>query len=168
MAEKPAPLPSNYKHIVRIANIDIPGEKPIRIALCKIKGIGLNFADATCIIANIDRQKKTGTLSDEEVVRLNDIVANPAKNGFPTWMLNRRRDYTTGETSHLLTGSLIFTHDNDLKRLKKIRSYRGVRHMKGLTVRGQRTKSNFRKNKGKVVAVAKKKEAAASADKGKK
>ena len=62
-----------------------------------------------------------------------------------------------GKDFHLLTGNLSFAEENDVKRLKKIRSYRGIRHGQGLPVRGQKTKANFRKNKGKVsLGVAKK------------
>ncbi len=68
-------------------------------------------------------------------------------------MLNRRRDYETNENKHLVTGDIKFVQDNDIKRLKKIKTYKGVRHILELPVRGQRTKSNFRKNKGKVLGV---------------
>jgi len=72
-------------------------------------------------------------------------------------MLNRRKDYETGEDKHLLSSDLAFTKDNDIKMLKKIKSYKGMRHAFGLPVRGQRTRSNFRRNKGKVTGVQKKK-----------
>ena len=147
---------SNYKHIVRIANVDVPGDKPVRISLTKIKGVGINFADVACTLAGIEKQTKTGTLSDEQIAKLNDVVNNPSESGFPDWMLNRRKDYETGEHKHILTGTLNFVKDNDLKRLKKIKTLRGMRHQKGLPVRGQRTRSNFRKSKGKVVGVKKK------------
>ena len=71
-------------------------------------------------------------------------------------MVNHRKEYESGEDKHLITGTLNFTKDNDLKRLKKIKCLRGARHQKGLPVRGQRTRSNFRKSKGKVVGVKKK------------
>ena len=156
--------PSNFKHIVRIANVDIPGDKELRIALTSIKGIGYNFAHALCAAASILKTTKAGYLADDDIKRLNEVVNNPLKHGIPQWMLNRKKDYDTGEDKHLLTGTLTFVHENDLKRLKRIRTLRGVRHSKGLTVRGQRTKSNFRKNKGKVIAVQKK---AAPASEGK-
>lgn len=159
MAEKQ----ENFKHIVRIANVDIPGEKSIRYALTKIKGIGVNFSDAVCLISSIDKSIKAGNLSDKQIEKLNQVVNNPQSHGMPSWMLNRRKDYETGEDKHLLTGTLNFIQDNDLKRLKKIKSLRGIRHQAGQPVRGQRTKSHFRKNKGKVVGVAKKKIAPAAA-----
>ncbi|MDP3989846.1 MAG: 30S ribosomal protein S13 [archaeon] len=154
MAEQPK---ENFKYIVRIANVDIPGEKQVRIALTKIKGIGTNLADVLCTLAGINKSAKTGNLSDKDIASLNTIVSDPLKHGLPTWFVNRRKDYETGETTHLITGKLQFTQDNDLKRLKKIKTLRGARHQKGLTVRGQRTRSNFRKSKGKVIGVKKKK-----------
>ena len=147
----------NFKYIVRVANVDIPGEKPIRIALTKIKGIGINLASVVCTLAGVNKTVKTGNLSDKDVVSLNSVVSNPLKHGLPTWFVNRQKDFETGETNHLLTGKLQYTQENDLKRLKKIKTLRGVRHQKGLTVRGQRTRSNFRKSKGKVIGVSKKK-----------
>jgi small subunit ribosomal protein S13 len=159
----------NYKHIVRVANVDLPGEKTLRIALADIKGIGINFADAVCNAAGIDKNVRTGHLTDEQVKRLNEFVNNPGKYDLPTWLFNRRKDYETSENIHVLSGTLHFVHENDLKRLKKIKTLRGARHIKGLPVRGQRTRSNFRRNKGKVVGVAKKKAepgAAAKKDEG--
>ncbi len=155
--------PPNFRHIVRIANVDVPGEKAIRFALTNIKGVGLRFADVACSLANIQREVKAGVLTPEQVSKLDKIVTNPLANGFPGWMVNRRKDYDSGEDKHLVTGSLNFVQDNDLKRLKKIKSYRGIRHIHGQPVRGQRTRANFRRNKGKVVGVSKKKVAPGAA-----
>src|SRR3989344_1715028 len=132
----------NFKYILRVANVDIQGNRPINIALTQIKGIGINLSNIICICANIERAEKAGNLNDEQVKKLNQVVENLADHGLPSWLFNRRRDYDT---------------ENDIKRLKKIKSLKGIRHGKGLPVRGQRTKSHFRKNKGKVVGVAKKK-----------
>ena len=121
--------------------------------------ISLSIAAAS-IIAKVARDHKTGNLTSEEVEKINAIISNPSQYGVPAWMLNHRKDFETGEDKHYLSGNLHFVQENDLKRLKKIRSLRGIRHIRGLPVRGQRTRSNFRKGKGKVVGVAKKKEAA--------
>src|SRR3989344_7800910 len=158
----------NFKHIVRVANVDIQGNRPTRIALTQIKGIGINLADIICTCAGIDKTEKAGDLKEEEVKKLNQVVDNLAEQGIPAWIFNRRKDYDTGKDMHLLTGNISFYRENDIKRLKKIKSLKGLRHQKGLPVRGQRTKSHFRKNKGKVVGVAKKKAAPAAEDKGKK
>ena len=84
-----------------------------------------------------------------EVKKLDNVIADPAKAGAPTWMLNRRKDYEDGSDKHVITGDLKFALENDIKRLKRIKSYIGMRHGVGLPVRGQRTKSNLRRNKGK-------------------
>lgn len=157
MADIAAPQPP-YHHIVRIVNVDIPGDKQIAHALTKIKGIGKNFAHAICMVAGISQQLKTGNMSDQQIELLNKVVSQPQSHGIPKWMFNRKKDYESGEDRHILTGDLQFTIDNDLKRLKKIKTYRGLRHQKGQPVRGQRTRSNFRKNKGKVVGVKKQKQ----------
>jgi len=146
----------NFRHIVRVVNVDIPGEKPVSISLTKIKGMGTNFARVICKLAGIDAYKKTGYLEDSEIEKLNEVSKDPIKAGVPKWMFNRKKDYETGEDKHLLTATLSFTQDNDLKRLKKTKTLRGMRHQKKLPVRGQRTRSNFRRSKGKVVGVKRK------------
>ncbi len=163
MAEK---QPDNFKHIVRIANVDVPGEKQIRWALTNIRGIGINFADAVCAAVKVKREAKTGYLTDEEIKLLDKAVLNPAQCGIPSWMYNRKKDMETGEDKHVIMGTLTFVQDNDIKILKKIKCYRGIRHIQGQPVRGQRTRSNFRKAKGKVVGVAKKKVAPGTETKG--
>ena len=140
----------DFRHIVRVVNTDLKGEKSVLMALQKIKGIGYMFSNFICFSAKVDPTKITGKLSNDEVTKLEDVIKNPAKYNCPSWMMNRRKDYNTGEDMHLLNVDLNLTVDDDLKRMKKIRSYRGVRHMLGQPVRGQRTKSNFRANKGKV------------------
>lgn len=150
----------NFKYFVRIANTDLDGNKFIGNALKKIKGVGFMFSNMVCNIAGVDKTIKVGYLDDEIIKKLDDILNNPSKYNAPNWMLNRRKNYEDGKDYHAITGNLSFAEENDIKMMKKIRSYRGVRHGLGLPVRGQRTKSNFRKNKGKVsLGVTKKKEA---------
>ncbi len=143
-----------FKHLVRIANTDIKGEKAILYALKKIKGVGVMYANMACYNAGIDKTKKAGELTAEEIKVLESALLNPEA---PAWMLNRRKDPETGEDKHLIGSNLIFTKDNDIKSMKKIKSYRGVRHIQRLPSRGQRTKSNFRRNKGKAVSGLKRK-----------
>ncbi len=153
---------ANFRHLVRVANVDLQGAKQIRLALTQIKGVGINFADAICKVAGVDQRAKTGYLSLDQVAKLEKILNAPRASGFPDWMLNRRKDFETNETKHLITGTLTFVRDNDIKRLKKIKNLKGMRHSLGLPVRGQKTKAHFRKNKGKVVGVTKKKVASAA------
>jgi len=149
-----------YKHIVRIANTDLDGSKLLIQALQKIKGVSVMYANAICALSQVNKLKKTGNLEQKEITALEKTISSPLQSGMPIWMLNRRHDYETGADMHLLTSDLMFTKDNDIKRMKKTKSYKGLRHQWGLTVRGQRTKSNFRKNKGKVQGIGKKKGAA--------
>ena len=140
----------NFKYFVRIANTDLEGNKSIGNALKKIKGVSFMFSNMMCNLAGVDKTAKAGYLKDEEVEKLDDVLNNPLKYNVPSWMLNRRKNYEDGKDYHIVTGNLSFAEETDVKRMKKIRSYRGVRHGIGLPVRGQRTKSNFRKNKGKA------------------
>jgi len=145
------------KYIVRIHNTDVDGEKSLSRALHKIKGISVMFSNAICFVSKIDPAKKAGLLSDDEVKKLNEIIADPLKAGIPLWMLNRRKDPADGTDNHILTSDLDFTKANDIKLMQKIRCYKGVRHSSRLPVRGQKTRSNFRKNKGKAASVYKSK-----------
>lgn len=145
------------KHIIRVANTDLIGKKAIGVAMKKIPGIDVMFSNMVCKIANVDINKKAGLLNTNEVTRINEVIANPEKYNVPSWMMNRRKDYETGKDKHIITGDLQYIKQQDLRRLKKIKSYRGLRHQAGLPLRGQRTKSNFRRNKGKAVGVKRRK-----------
>jgi len=138
-------MEEDFKHMVRIARKDVDGNKTIINALTDIKGMGKALSGAICTPMEFDPHQKIGTLSDEEVLRLEEAVKNPQNSKIPEWMLNRRNDYETGETTHLIESDLVMRLRDDLNRMKKTRSYKGRRHEVGLPVRGQRTKSTFRK-----------------------
>ena len=138
------------KHLVRVMNTDLIGSQNINVALTKIKGVGRTFANAICVVADMPRNLKAGKLVETQIQQINSIVTNPLKFNIPSWMLNRRKDYETGADLHITKSDLDFTQGNDIKRLKMIKCYRGFRHHLGLPCRGQRTKSNFRRNKGKT------------------
>lgn len=142
-----------FKHIVRIANTDLNGNKKVVDGLRKVKGISFMFSNMICSLANINKHEKIGNLSESDINKLDEAIRNPLKFDAPVWMLNRRREYETNDNLHLVAADVKFVQDNDIKIMKKIKSYRGVRHILGLPVRGQRTKSNFRRNKGKVLGV---------------
>ena len=146
----------DFKHIVRIANTDLDGKKPILHAMKKIKGVSFMFSNMVCNLTGIDKHKTTGELSGEEEKKLNDFLEDPVKHSVPSWMLNRRRDLATGADMHIVGADLKYQTQNDIKLMKKIKCYKGVRHSAGLPARGQRTKSNFRKNKGKAQSVKRK------------
>jgi small subunit ribosomal protein S13 len=146
-----------YRHIVRVVNTDLDGAKALIRALRKIRGISYMMANTVCGLSGIDPFMKAGNLTETHVNKLNEVIKDPLKHGAPIWMINRRKDYETGEDSHLVETDLKFIQENDIKRLKKTKSNRGLRHQWKLPVRGQRTKSNFRRNKGKGMGVKRKK-----------
>jgi small subunit ribosomal protein S13 len=152
MAEQPK---QELKYFVRIANTDLDGNKPVNHALIKIKGISYMFSNAICNAAGLQKTKKIGYISDDEAARIDEVIKDPAKFKLPAWLFNRKGDPEDNVSKHLIGSNLTFIQDNDVKMMKKIKSYKGIRHILGQPVRGQRTKSNFRKNKGKVMGVNK-------------
>ncbi len=144
-------MPEEFKHIVRLAGKDLPGEKQIQLALADLKGVNLTFARAVTYTADIDPFKKLGNLNKDKVERLEQVLKNPAEHGMPNWMLNRRKDYDTGKDVHLLGADVAMVTRTDIGRERRIRSRRGIRHELGLPVRGQRTRTTGRK--GLVVGV---------------
>jgi len=138
-------MEEDFKHMIRIARKDINGNKTIQNALADIKGVGKALSRAIGINMGFDLNQKIGYLSDDEVNKIEEDIRDPKSLDIPDWMLNRRSDYETGETGHLIESDLMMTLREDLNRMKKTRSYKGRRHEVGLPVRGQRTKSTFRK-----------------------
>ncbi len=132
--------------IIRFMETDIDSSLRIDRALMKIKGISFSFAHAVVGALQL-HGKRMEELTDEEMKRLEDCIMNPKKYGIPAFMLNHQKEFHTGEDMHLTVSKLAIKLREDTMRLKRIRSYRGIRHELGLPVRGQRTKSTFRKNK---------------------
>ena len=144
----------DFQYIVRIADSNIDGNYRVTYGLSHIKGIGIRVAAQVTRAAQIPNSKKIGDLSDEEIKTLAGLIEE-IPDRVPTWMLNRRNDYETGEDIHLYSTELNLQYRDDINRLKKIRCYRGIRHETGKKVRGQRTRSNGRK--GLAVGVTRKK-----------
>lgn len=133
----------DFKYIVRLAGTDLDGEQQVRTALTNLKGLGNRTATIVADAADLDRDRKLGTLTDEEADQLRQAV-DDLEDEVPTWLLNRRDDVETGDNEHIVAGDIEMRKREDLNRLKKIRCYRGVRHEQGQKVRGQRTRSNGR------------------------
>ncbi len=143
-----------YKErVIRILSKDIEGGMSIYVGLSKIKGISWALANALCKVLGIDKRRKIGSLTNEEIQKITEFAKNPK---IPNYLLNRRKDFETGEDKHLTGGDMELQKEVDIKRLKKIKSYKGYRHSSGLPVRGQRTKSNFRNNRRKGAGIKKK------------
>jgi small subunit ribosomal protein S13 len=151
----------NFKGILRLANTDIDGNRKLYDALRTIKGVSFSLANAICGVVDIDRTKKAGNLLPDEIKKINDAIEK-VNEKIPTWLLNRRRNPEDGSDKHLIAADLTFAQENDVRMMMHVRSYKGVRHAAGAPVRGQKTRSNFRRNKGKVIGVIKRKMAATS------
>lgn len=143
--------------IVRIGEIDVKGNMTLLHALVNIKGISFSFANAICNILNLEQHSKIGTYSKEDIKKIEEIIKNPKKFKIPEWVLNRKIDPETGEAIHLTGANLDLQKKFDIRKLKKMKCYRGVRHIQNLPVRGQRTKGAFRR-KGKSVGVVRRKQ----------
>ncbi len=115
------------------------------VGLTQIKGIGYNFATAILDSLKINTNSNIGNLSDSEVQEIEKLISDPIKGNFPIWFLNRRKDIETGANLHLLTSDIPFTLRNDIERERITASWRGYRHLNGLKVRGQRTRTTGRK-----------------------
>ena len=139
--------------IVRIHSKDIEGKMGVYAGLTKIKGISWAFSNALCKKLGIDKKRKVGSLTEEEIKKITEFIKKPS---VPKYLVNRRMDFAEGEDKHLTGSDLELQKDFDVKRLKKIKSYRGLRHSAGLPLRGQRTRSNFRKNRRKGAGIKKK------------
>ena len=146
---------SEIQQIVRIAGTDVKGKKSISEGIKKIKGIGSTMAKAISRVSDLEISRQIGSLDDDEIEALEDIIENPDNYGVPSYMFNRRKDRETGEDKHVLSGDLEMAQEFDIRRMKKINSYKGVRHKRGLPVRGQKTRSSFRS--GEKVGVSRKK-----------
>ena len=117
--------------MARIAGITIPSEKQVQIAITYIYGIGKKHSRDILAAAKIEPTTRVKDLTEAEEQRIRDIID---------------KDYTVeGDLQRLVT--------NNIKRLKDIKSYKGVRHISGLPVNGQRTRTNARTRKGRAVAV---------------
>lgn len=124
--------------MARIAGVNIPKEKRFVIALTYIYGIGSTAANKICQKAKIDLQLRTHQVSEEKIIQVRALLEKEGA---------------------VLEGDLRRKVSADIKRLADISCYRGIRHVKKLPVRGQRTHTNARTRKGKGVAIANKKKA---------
>ena len=144
----------DFKYIIRIANSDVSGEERLGFALTSIRGVGPRISNAIIQKLKLNPEKLAGNLTDKNVDEIENAVQN-INEFVPSWLLNRQKDYDTGENIHPVSIDLKMAHDDDLNRMKKVKSYKGIRHASGHKVRGQRTYSNGRK--GLALGVSKRK-----------
>ena len=151
--EKSIPKEEELETLVRILGFDIPGSKSLYPGLTRIKGVSWAVSNLTCTKLGFLKSKKVSELSKSDIAKIEQFLKSfPA----PDFLKNRRFDLESGENAHYFGVDLDLKKEFDIKRLRKIKSYRGLRHAAKLPSRGQRTRSNFR-SKGKAVGVKRKK-----------
>ena len=114
--------------MARIVGVDIPRNKKIAFSLCYIHGIGMSTALEICKTAKIDTEKRVQELSEKQISSIREIIGSSEIN---------------------VEGELRSFNAMNIKRLKDVGAYRGLRHRRGLPANGQRTKTNARTRKGK-------------------
>ena len=114
--------------MARIVGVDIPRNKKIIFSLCYIHGIGTTTALKICEMAKVDKEKRVQDLSEKQISSIREIISSLEIN---------------------VEGELRSFNAMNIKRLKDVGAYRGLRHRRGLPVNGQRTKTNARTRKGK-------------------
>lgn len=119
----------------RIQGVDVPNGKPTYISLTYLFGIGRAKSIEICFELGLDPQKKSNDLTEDEIAQINNHL----------------------DKEHIIEGALRRKVQSDISRLREIHSYRGLRHRRGLPVRGQRTRTNARTRKGVKKTVAGKK-----------
>jgi len=145
---------SEFRHIVRMAGVDLDGAKDAAYALSRIRGISTRLAHAILKKVNIKPETRLGFLTEADIERIQSVIKNPEKLDLPSWLLNRRKEPDTGKDIHLIGSDLDLQIKSDIERMKDLKSWRGYRHSYGLRVRGQRTRTSGRT--GKVLGIKKK------------
>lgn len=154
MPEEDAELGDDFAYILRMADSDVDGLRPIAIGLTSIRGVGMRTSQQICRLAGINGKTLGGHLSEEEQDSLRSAIDDYATT-VPWWLVNRQRDLGTNEDAHIVAMEVKMTRDDDISRMAGIKAYRGMRHRSGHKVRGQRLRSNGRK--GSTLGVEKKK-----------
>ena len=149
-----AELGEDFSYILRLADSDIDGLRPIAQGLTSIPGVGKRSAGQICRMAGIDGSKLGGHLSDEEQNGIRTTIDEYALN-VPWWLVNRQRDLQSNEDAHIIGTEVKLTRNDDVARSAAIKTYRGMRHRSGHKVRGQRLRSNGRS--GSTLGVQRKK-----------
>jgi len=145
----------DFRYIVRIANTDIDGDKKLVCGLTSIRGIGMHMSTIITYETGINRDIKVGNLTDSQIEKIKEAL-DDIEESAPKWMLNHRKDYETGEDIHLIGSDIDMRLRDEINIMKKIRSYKGIRHERGLPARGQRTRANNRS--GLTLGVSKRRE----------
>jgi small subunit ribosomal protein S13 len=143
MSTEDEPQDEDLRYFVRIGQTDLDGTATVERALSGLDGVGRRTARVIAREVGVDRRQTFGALDDETIDTIVEEVESYAED-VPDWLANRRKDYFTGETVHVIGNDVELVRQQDVNRMQKIGSYKGIRHRRGQKVRGQRTKSTGR------------------------
>lgn len=148
-ARAPEKEEEGVRGIVRLAGKDVRGNLPLSRALMSVKGIGQSLrrvvAKAVAKELGVDEDVKVGKFTDEQIEKVDGILANLQECGIPAYLLNRRKDRESGKDAHNIMNDLVFAQRQDIENEKKLYTWKGYRHAYGQKVRGQRTRNTGRK-----------------------
>jgi len=144
-------MSQEFKNIVRMSGKNLDGDRKIINAISNLKGVGDNLSYILLKSLNINTNLRIGSISDKEIALIESKLKIIHELNFPKWILNRRKDMDTGEDKHYIGSDLDFNIKLLLDSEKNMGSRRGLRHMLGLRVRGQRTRTTGRKGRKVVV-----------------
>lgn len=156
MPEEKREEKEDFLYIVRVANRDLKGERKVTLALSDIEGIGMRLARIITKLLDIPGDSRIGDLKEDQIEKLREFVERKEYEELPEWVLNHRNEVVTGKDLNLVTNDLMMQIQDDINYMKKMKSYKGVRHETHHKVRGQRTRSNGRK--GLSIGVTRKRE----------
>ena len=141
---------AEFSNLLRMIGTSVEGHRDCVFGLSTIRGVGRRLAQAICRIyaqqdESFDPHMRIGLLTEEQQEKLVVMIKDPVKAGVPRWMVNRPKDLRTGEDRHVSGTDLELVLKMDIDRMKRTRSWKGIRHMFHLKVRGQRTRTTGRR-----------------------
>lgn len=148
----------NFRGIVRIAGKDVKGEISLKRALLSVTGIGHTMARTAASVVHkelgIDPNQQVGEYTEDQVEKIDKILFSLQDHNVPSFLLNRSKDFNSGNNRHVIMNDLVFEVTQDVDREKKLYTWKGYRHAYGQKVRGQKTRNTGRS--GMAVGVMRK------------
>ena len=112
----------SFLYIVRIANRDLDGERPVYLALSDLKGVGHRLASIIVNALDLPKDKRIGDLSEDQIEKLREYIEEKEYDDIPEWALNHRREIVSGKNLNLVSNDLEIQIQDDINAMKKMRS----------------------------------------------
>jgi small subunit ribosomal protein S13 len=138
----PPVRPKSYREKVFFKKLrsQVDGNALVEQGLIQIKGVGRQFAKAVVKIADVDPETRIGALTEKNLNEVEEIILDPLSHGIPPWMVNLKKDSSSGENLHLVGNRLDLQVKRDIDRMKRNRSFKGLYHKLKVRVRGKRNR----------------------------